>query len=140
MPLPTINSVNPTSTLAVGAMDFNEAFLTLLHFYAPEVSGKWSCQMSTRNYNAASGVLAPDTPSNKHSVKLDDVAAYAAMYPVFAQTLGAVLVVAGKVMEEQKAKSDLSNAESLPDGDGKVAALIVANAALSAAKVALGAS
>ena len=153
--LPTINSVNPTSTPEVPATSFNEAFLTDLVFRAPTPTDKWQCSIATRNYNAAQGKLAPDTEDSNHRISLSDVAAYAAEYPAFAQILGGVLIVAGLVQAERKAQSNKAIAVSalavvnkLKDSDPTKAekiiatneVLTVANTALSAARLALGAT
>jgi hypothetical protein len=154
MALPTISTLNPSSSPAIPAMTYSEAFLTLLSFQASSPSDKWSLQMNTRNYNAASNIMSPNG-SDIHVTRLLDVGDYASQYPVFAQTLGAVLVTAGLVQNEQHAQRDVASANSslsaangLPDSDStktdKIAAattlLASANQNLTAAKIALGAT
>lgn len=152
--LPTISSINPTSTPSVDAIQYAQAFLTELRFLASAPTDKWQCSIVTRNYNAVLGVLAPDTEESNHRISLSDVAAYAAEYPAFAQILGGVLVVSGLVQAERKAQSDkavaitaLVSANKLKDTDAtkvsKVAEanvlLTTTNAALTIARTALGA-
>ena len=140
MPLPTINSVNPTSVPAGPAITFAQAFLTNLTFIAPDMASKWTAAMQTRNYDAASSTLAPDTPGNINRVVITDVAAYMAEFPLFAQTLATVLTVAGMVMAERAAQSAMDTANRLPAGTAKDAAVAAAQPTLTAARQALGAA
>lgn len=141
MPLPTINSVNPTSIPATPAMEFPNAFLRMLHFYAPDVASKWTLQSETRNYNADAHALAVNTVENTHKVNLPDVGAYALEYPVFAVGLAYVLVLLSKVEAEQKAQADLVAANKLATSDPTHADMVAAaTTALAAARQALGAA
>jgi hypothetical protein len=91
MPLPTITAVKPINVDAQPAIAYDNAFLTRLHFQATAPTDKWTLSMSCRNFNATTGQLGP--VESGYSTQVDDVAAYAAQFPVFAQTLGAVLTL-----------------------------------------------
>ena len=138
MNLPTINAINPTAAPAQPAMSFNQAFLTLLHFNAQDSKAKWTLAMNTRNYDAASGTLAPNTPPNNHGLSVSDVAAEAAQYPVFASCLATVLITAGLMATKAAAEDQVAAANRITDPTAKATALAAANAALTAAKTALG--
>lgn len=140
MPLPAIQSVNPTSAPAIPAMEFNNSFCTALSFSARSPDTNWSVQFVTRNYNAENAVLAPDTPNNNRITRIPNMASYAAEYPVAAQGLATVLVLVGLIQTEQKAQEDLRNANNLDDDDStKSAKVAAATSALAAARTALGA-
>ena len=138
MPLPTINAVNPVKIASQPALEFNEAFLTMLNFQALIPTEKWNLKLATRAFNAATGQLGPEASTNTTEIR--DVAAYAAKYPVFAQTLGAVLVVAGLVQNLEAAELAFMDVTSMPLGDDtRDAKLHAAEIALALAKTALGA-
>jgi len=136
--LPTINSIAPTSMPAQAAIDFPNAFLTSLRFFAGSVADKWTLSIATRNYNAAAAQLAADTPENNQYLTIGDVAAYAANYPLVARTLAAVLITAGLCQAEQAAQRSLAVANAMDDSDpAKVAAVASATASVAAAAASL---
>lgn len=138
MPLPTINAVNPIQIASQPAVEFNEAFLTMLNFQAASPLDKWNLKMATRNFNAISGKLGPESSTNV--TQIEDVAAYAVKYPVFAHTLGAVLVVAGLVQNLEAAEMAIMDVISLSVEDmTRQTKLDAANITLALAKTALGA-
>jgi hypothetical protein len=134
MPLPTINAVNPINVDAQPAQTFDDAFLTQLIFQANSPQDKWSLSMSCKNYNASTGQVCP--VESGHSTTVDDVASYASQFPVFAQCLGTVLVVAGLVQNHKAAQLALMDATTSNDAT-KISA---AQTALTNAERALGKS
>ena len=141
MPLPVITSPNPTTAPAVAAMTFADSFLTSLHFIAQSPTTPWTVRITTRNYDAATGTLAPPTPENSNMVAIPVVQTYAGEYPLLAQTLATVLVVAGLMQTLDAAKKSLAAAHSLLDTDtAKASKVSAATAAVAAARIALGAS
>lgn len=138
MQLPTITAITPITVDAQPQVVYNDAFLTQLHFIAFDPKDTWTLSMNTQNYNAATGDLGPDSTSNRTYV--NDVAAYAAKFPVFAQCLGTVLVVAGLVEKYEAAQLAAMVANSLPEDDvDRQSKIDAANTAFTAAKTALGA-
>lgn len=141
-PLPVIASPSPTVAPAQPAQTFGQAFLTFLQVQASAGPGKpWLAVIKTRNYDAASGTLAPDLPANERMVSVPDIGALAVQFPVLGQTLGAVLTTAGLLLAWDAATQNFNNATKLAANDPtKPAAVAAASAALSAARVALGAA
>jgi hypothetical protein len=139
MSLPRIISTNPSAQPAVAEVQFNDAYITNLNISTPP-DRTWHAVVTTLNFNYDLNEFPVNKLAHMNREVILDLKAEAARSTLVSQTLGAVLVTVGQLLAERKALKDIDLANAMPDEVEKLAALTAANAALAAARTALGVS